>query len=645
MRRLKGTSVALLVSVGEKAGASTLRIGGQGIMRGWIYALVALLVVLAAPGMAQLPGMAESAKVVSASGALSVSGVKPGETVTAAVLLDIQSGWHVNANKPTLDYLKPTVVKLQAPAGLTTGAPRYPAPKSLSFDFSPGQPLPVFEGRTVVEFPLTVAAGTKTGTLTLKGSVAFQPCNDTACFPPTEKTFTLEVPVVEPDATVTQVNTDLFGGTASGGAAPGSGSNSYADALHSRGLLAFLAIVFIGGLLLNLTPCVYPMIAVTMAIFGARAGDPRGKVMSRALVYVLGMATMYTALGVFAALTGSLFGNALQSVWVKAGIALFLLVLALGMFGVYELQPPPRLAAALGGANRSGIFGLYFSGLVVGIFAAPCVGPVVLGLLALVGEKRDIAFGALSFFVLALGLGAPYILLASSTKLLTRLPRSGAWLEWTKHVFGVILVAVAVWYLVLALAPSVVTYVAPFSLILGALYLAFMDRSGGALPKFRAAKKTLGAVAIVAGIALGAGAWNAARVAEAALWPTYSDAALQSALTAGKPIVLDFSASWCAECRELEHKTFSDPGVQKALEPFTKLRVDLDGANIAQAEELQKRWKVSGLPAIVFVDESGNEVATARVGGFLPPDKFLGKVELAHPKVAARQRQADGATD
>jgi len=608
-------------------------------MRGWLFALIALMTVLTAPGRAQLPGMAESAKVISAAGALPVSAVEPGETVTAAVVLSIGDGWHVNANTPTLDYLKPTVVTLTAPAGLSTGPLQYPTPKSISFDFSPGQPLAVYEGRTIVKFPLTVAPDARPGTLILKGSVAFQPCNDTACFPPAEKEFTLSVPVVEKGAAVTPANADLFAGSGPGGATAGGtggASNSYADALNSRGLLAFLGIVFLGGLLLNLTPCVYPMIAVTMAIFGARAGDPRGKVMSRAAVYVLGMATMYTALGLFAALTGSLFGNALQSVWVKAGIAVFLLVLALGMFGVYELQPPPRLAAALGGTNRSGVLGLYFSGLVVGIFAAPCVGPVVLGLLALVGEKRDLAFGALSFFVLALGLGAPYILLASSTKLLTKLPRSGAWLEWTKHVFGVILVAVAVWYLFLAFAPAYVAWVVPAALILGAVYLAFVDKSGGALPKFRVAKKALGALAIVAGLALGTNAWNHARTASAALWPTYSDASLQAALDAGKPVVMDFSASWCAECRELEHKTFTDPGVQKALEPFTKLRVDLDGANLAQAEELQKRWNVAGLPAIVFLDASGQEVQAARVGGFLPPEKFLAKVELVTPKLAAR---------
>jgi thiol:disulfide interchange protein DsbD len=166
-----------------------------------------------------------------------------------------------------------------------------------------------------------------------------------------------------------------------------------------------------------------------------------------------------------------------------------------------------------------------------------------------------------------------------------------------------------------------------------------MDKSGGALPKFRAVKQALGVVAVVAGIALGAGAWSgmrAARTAEGGLWPTYSDAALQGALAARQPVVMDFSASWCAECRELEHKTFSDAKVQKALGPFQKLRVDLDGANISQASALQKRWKVSGLPAIVFVDASGQEVPAARVGGFIPPEEFLSKVELVTPKVAAR---------
>ncbi len=482
----------------------------------------------------------------------------------------------------------------------------------------------------MVAFPVTVAADAEPGTLTLKGRLSFQPCNDVACFPPADKEFSLEVPVVAAGAEVTPANEDVFGALAP--ADSGAAGNRYADVLQKNGLFAFRGLVFVGGILLNLTPCVYPMIAVTMAIFGARAGDPKGRVLGKSLVYVLGMATMYTALGLFAGLTGNLFGGILQSVWVRVGIAAFMVLLALGMFGAYTMQAPPALANALGGTSRTGTIGIYLSGLVVGIFAAPCVGPVVLFLLAMVGERQDPLFGAVSFFTLALGLGAPYILLASSTGLLTKLPRSGAWMEWVKHVFGVILLGVAAWYLVLALAPGFAGLVIPATLVLGAIYLGFFDPHGREMRAFQMVKVVIGTAVAVLGLYLGAAAVASMRTsdaADAARWPQYSDAAFEQARAAGQPIVMDFSASWCAACRELEHKTFTDPQVQAALEGYAKFKVDLDGVNKPQANELQKKWKVTGLPAIVFLDAEGQEVEPARVGGFLPPDAFLRQVALA----------------
>lgn len=593
----------------------------------WAFATV--LAVLSGGARAQFPGMEESAKVATAEAVLSVSGVRPGETVTAAVIFTVGEGWHVNSNQPSLDYLQPTLVHLDDAPGLTVGAPGYPVAKEAQFQFTE-EPISVFEGRNVIPFPVTVAPGAQPGTLTLKGRVAYQPCNDVACFPPAEKEFTLEVPVVAAGAEVAPAHQDVFGSLSggSGGSGSGGAADRYAEVLQKHGLAAFLGVVFLGGILLNLTPCVYPMIAVTMAIFGARAGDPKARVLGRSILYVLGMATMYTALGVFAGLTGSLFGGILQSVWVRVGIAAFMLVLALGMFGAYTLQAPPALANALGGTSRTGAIGIYLSGLVVGIFAAPCVGPVVLFLLAMVGERQDALFGAVSFFTLALGLGSPYILLAFSTGLLAKMPRSGGWMEWVKHVFGVILLGVAAWYLILALAPAWVGLVIPITLVLGAIYLGFFDRHGREMRVFQAAKVGAGAAAAL-GLYLGAGAvaqMRAPAEANIARWPAYSDAAFEQARAEGRPIVMDFSASWCAACRELEHKTFTDPRVQQALDGYARFKIDLDGAHSAQANALQRKWKVTGLPAIIFLNAEGQEIESARIGGFRPPAAFLAAI-------------------
>lgn len=622
--------------------------------------------------------------------------LKPGQAGSATVTLTIPSGWHVNSNKPSEDYLKPTLVSFHPAKGFKIGPSKYPAAQTTKLEFS-DKPLSVFEGVTVIAVPITALNTAKPGKAVLNGEVSFQPCNASSCFAPAVKPFTLAVTVlpgakkpaavskpkptaaitdkaqkpavVEADKTqkpiapvvkappapvpakprpsvavpktesapVTKAPVVAPIPAATPATAAQAPPDPWSDALRTRGLPVFLLLLFVAGLALNLTPCVYPMIAVTMSVFGARAGETRGRMLGKAIVYVLGMATMYTSLGLVAALTGGLFGGVLQSVWVQLGIAVFLIAMALGMFGLFTLQLPPTLANKLGGSGRTGLIGLFVSGLVVGLFAAPCVGPVVLGLLVLVGAKHDIGFGAITFFTLALGLGAPYVVLALFTGLLGKLPRSGGWMETVKHFFGVVLMAVAARYIVLAFAKDYVDLVTPVALILGGDYLGFFESHGGESPRFANNKRGLAVLAISAGVFLATVAWtglNGPPPAREAAWTVYSDAAFQDARAAGKPIVLDFGASWCAACRELQDKTFPDPRVVDALTPFAKFRVDLDGANRSQEPALRARWNVKGLPDVVFINEVGQVVPAARVGGFLPPSQFLSKIS------AARQSQS-----
>ncbi|HEY3412134.1 MAG TPA: cytochrome c biogenesis protein CcdA [Armatimonadota bacterium] len=625
----------------------------------------------------------------------SVPAIKAGAVGQATVTLKISPGWHVNSNKPSEDYLRPTVVALKGEKGITPGKPTYPAAEMLTLTFS-DKPLSVFQGEVPVMVPLSVNADAPGGTVTLKGIVDFQPCNATSCFAPATKPFTLLVKVlpgrkpVPPKKAVPPKPASVSPPTSAGpvqpaprppvmpptspatgpglagppapaavkpaptavrpapapvkpaatptavsalpAAPPAPPVDPWSNALQKRGLPVFLVLIFFAGLALNLTPCVYPMIAVTMSVFGARAGEPRAKLLGKAIVYVLGMATMYTTLGLFAALTGALFGGVLQSVWVQVGIAVFLFAMALGMFGLFTLQLPPSVANRLGGSNRTGMAGLFVSGLVVGLFAAPCVGPVVLGLIALVGARHDAAFGAVSFFTLALGLGVPYVVLALFTGLLGKLPRSGGWMETVKHFFGVILMAVAARYLVLAFAREWADFVTPLALVLGGDYLGFAESHGGESMRFVNNKRALGVIAVALGVFLAATAWNGTHglpAVEEARWTIYSDAAFADARAAQRPIVMDFGASWCAACKELEEKTFPDPAVADALKPFTRLRVELDGANRAEEAVLRAKWGVKGLPDVVFLDSAGRIVPAARIGGFLPPKDFMNRVAAA----------------
>src|SRR5258708_21708980 len=201
------------------------------------------------------------------------------------------------------------------------------------------------------------------------------------------------------------------------------------DVLDRGGWAAFLTL-FLIGLALNLTPCVYPMLSVTVSVFGARRSAPSLQVVGSALLYVLGMATMYSVLGVTAAFTGGLFGGWLANPLVSVGIGLLLIGLSLSMFGLYELTPPAAVLNRLGDAGTTRAIGIFLSGLVVGVFAAPCVGRPVVALLAVVGQKGDPWFGFTSFFTLAMGLGAPYLVLGTFSNLIQRMPRSGEWMLW-----------------------------------------------------------------------------------------------------------------------------------------------------------------------------------------------------------------------
>ena len=230
-----------------------------------------------------------------------------------------------------------------------------------------------------------------------------------------------------------------------------------------------LLLLFGWGLALNLTPCVYPVIPLTVSFFGGQAQGQSRRTLLLASVYVLGMATMYSALGVAAALSGRLFGAALQSPWVLGVVALVLVGLALSMFGLYDIRMPTALMQKAGA--RQGVAGAYGMGLLVGVVAAPCVGPVVLGLLAFVAATQDAVLGFLFFFVLALGLGLPFLVLAAFSGRIAALPRAGAWMDGVKKVFGWILLAMAAYFVRNAIPGLLGAWLLPAILVVGALAL------------------------------------------------------------------------------------------------------------------------------------------------------------------------------
>lgn len=337
-----------------------------------------------------------------------------------------------------------------------------------------------------------------------------------------------------------------------------------------------------------------------------------------------GSPTRSSSLGLIAAFTGGLFGGLLQNPIVLVGIGVLFVILSLSMFGLYELQLPPILLSRLGGGTATGIVGTFVSGLLVGVFAAPCIGPPVVALLAIVGSKADPVFGFTSFFTLSLGLGAPYLVLGTFSNLLQTLPRSGEWMVWVKKVFGVIMLALGAFYALLAIAPALNAWVAPAALVVGGAYLGFVERSANARAGFRRFKLALGALALLGGIAL---VMTSAR--ERITFDRFSPAALDEALRSGQPVLLDFTASWCVPCHELENVTFADPVVRVAARSFRRLRVDLTRFDSPESEQWRQKFGITGVPTVLFLAPDGREIAAARVEGFLPPRPFLERLRLA----------------
>lgn len=509
----------------------------------------------------------------------------------AVVEVVIVPGWHVNAHVPRDRFLIPTTVDFTAPAGVRVGEVHYPDPLERKLAFSGEETLLLYEGTVRFRAPLEGAA--PVGAEPLRARLRYQACNDSRCLPPR----TIELIADEPRA-------------AAGEAGAG---NAVAGFVERWGYpLTFVWVVAL-GLALNLTPCVYPLISVTIAFFGGRTAAGGGRVVGRALLYVLGICLTFSSLGVAAALTGALFGSALQRPAVLGTIAFLMVGLALGNFGLYHIRMPAGVMR-FAGRGGEGALGALFMGLTMGIVAAPCIGPIVAALLLYVGARQSVALGFALFFALAIGMGAPYVGLAVAAGRLRRLPRGGAWLAWMEWLFGFLLLGLAL-HFATALLPAVWVRVA-WALLLASAGVILGFLGPRARPGLRWARATAGVVVVAFGV-------SGLLVAEAEspiAWSPYSDEALTRAVADRRPVLIDFEAEWCLPCREMDRTTFRDPAVVRAASGFTMLRADVT-AQDERAAALMERFRVPGVPTYVLLGPDGQE--RWRQVGFVPATELL----------------------
>jgi len=580
-------------------------------MRRFGAALVLAALATALRAQAPEPGSASARPTILTLTPRLTAGPSPGGGVLR-LTATIASGWHVNSHRPSEEYLIATTAHLDPIAGVTFGEPVYPAGVPKKFGFSES-PLSVYEGSFAIDVPVLWNA--QSPPAAVSGRVEYQACNDKSCLAPASVAFRAEGPeglAASPGSGTGGTGAVPLnaGAAASGKTAAAGASRDFGDMLERHGMLLVLLSIFLGGLALNLTPCVYPVIPLTVGYFGNQSSGSRGRQFALAGLYVLGMATMYSVLGVAAALSGRLFGSMLQNPWVLGGIAAALVAMALSMFGVWEIRMPTAPMNRAGA--RAGAAGAFGMGLFVGIVAAPCVGGFIVGLLAFVAARQDAFLGFLFFFTLSIGLGLPYLFLAAYSGRITRLPRAGEWMDGVKKVFGWVLLAMAAYFLRSVLPQPFGRWILPAVLVVGAIAI-LVTRLGLKWPV------KAGAAAVLVAIAI----FFVPRELQG--WQPYAPAAVG----AGRPAVIDFAAEWCLPCLELEKKTFSDPRVREALARRTLLKADMTKIASPESIALSERYGILGVPTVIFLDANGKERQDLRLVGFENADRFLERLAKA----------------
>ncbi|MCX7878475.1 MAG: protein-disulfide reductase DsbD [Ignavibacteria bacterium] len=586
---------------------------------------------------------------------ISVSPLKKEFTVSENIKInlkaDIQSGFHINANKVNDEDLIPTTLKIESDDFKVIKI-NWPSSHKFKFSFSETE-LDVYEGSINVGINLKANSKLEPGNYEVNGVFSYQACNDRACFAPKDIPFSVNIKIKE-DTLKTDTAKKIIQDTLNLGDTTdrsekkdtsdiittltenpkttdverkANPSNEIASYVEEKGLFLALIFVFLIGLALNLTPCVYPLIPITISYFGAQVSNSQGKKILIALIYVLGMSVTYSLLGLTAALTGGVFGSILQNPVVISILVLIFIALALSMFGLYEIRIPQGLMA-IGGKNREGYIGTFVMGLTVGIIAAPCIGPLVLSLLVYVGQLGNPFLGFIMFFVLSLGLGFPYIFLAVFSSSITKLPRSGAWMEGVKVIFGLMMLGLALYTAQPLMGSKVYEIIFPVFLIFCGVYLILFDKKALTSPVYTKFKFIIAIISIIWGaiiipnfseesVAKGKYEWQMINTKPGI------DASISSA--GGKPTMIDFYADWCAQCKELDKYTYVDPRVIELGIRFNNIKVDLTKGN----KEIEESFKIQGLPVVAFIRPDGKEIEDLRVTGFMNADEFLKVMQKA----------------
>ncbi len=586
--------------------------------------------------------------LVAARSVFSISAGEAGESYAAALVIDISEGWHVNSAYPYQDWLIAADLTFDTIPGLTPGNITYPEGEDVKLL---DEEISVWGGQIVVPFEIAIAKDADAGTYILPIAFTYQPCNNETCVAPETVDLPLTV-TVGPDGKA--INAELFTATSqSNDSGEAGGESSGADNEIQRlidehgvwGYFIALGLAFVTGLLLSFSPCTYPMIPITVSIFaGQDRGVGRGFVLS--LFYVGSMALVYGIMGMIVSMVGGVFGAWLASPAVVIGIAVVFVVFSLSMFGLYELQVPMFLRQRLGATKGGGgVGGAILLGLIAALVVSPCVGPFVAGILLYVATSGSPLIGFLVLFVFALGLGTLFVIVGTFSNAINALPGSGGWMETVKKFFGFVLLIMALYFLRTIVPADTIALLTGILLLSLGIFGGGFDRltpTDGFFPRL---KKFIGVLATIIAIYLlggslvkngmiyapasewlPAGAGMAREEVRKIDWETNLSAGLEKALAQKKPVVIDTWATWCANCKVLEKKTFGHPDVVDEVDRFVALKIQLESQGTPETNEFMTRFDMKhySLPTTLLLDSKG-EVQHV-IQGVIGPEELIAKM-------------------
>ena len=562
--------------------------------------------------------------------------VPAGDLIPVVVAITIAPNHRVYKDQVKVESGEPsryTVTSTELPAG------------NLKYDQFLEKEVENYEGQIEVKSFVQVLRDTPPGIHDIKLKVRYQGCSDKICFLPKVEEFLIPVQVESADWGMPVSQTEDKPPQTVSKSEKKAEASGFQKTIESKGIFVSLVLIFLAGVGLSFTPCVYPMIPITVAVIGGQAAGEQTTARKPltafflSLIYVLGISIVYAAMGVAAASTGVLFGVALQSPWVIGFVVTVFVGLAMSMFGVYYMRVPSFISDRLGTKSGKSFAGVFVMGLVSGIVASPCIGPALASLLVYIASTGNKFLGFWMLFVFACGLGVLLIVLGTFSGAIKALPKSGGWMETVERIFGLLLIGAALYYLRFILSESAFVITLGIFLIVTAVFSGGFDRLTHESTVFQRAKRTFGIIAFIFGAYFLVGhllikgfilppfqtttAVSSAVAKEKIVCVLSEEEGLRQAKAEGKMATIDFWAEWCAACKEFEKYTYTDPDVIRESRRFVNIKIDCTNANDPKIKQLWDKYGVVGLPTIVFINKDGTIARDKTITGFVNAKEFL----------------------